>query len=310
MVFTLASFLYLFLNPRLLLLVRFLHGIGAAGLSAVSLALIGIYYPERRGTAYGVYNAIKGAGYVVSPLIGGLIVLKSNFAALFVATACVGAVAFVISLALPRIQADQEAIKIKDDDDLLLSSSTRAFRDPVLAKWYAVIVVNMFFVSILFGFLPVYIHSLGYGALGSGVVLSVVALSYLLIQPAAGKWADVKDAATTVRLGLLLSAAGIFFIPFLKGLPLLMVTVLSGAGIGIVWTNSDTLVSKLAKSGQMGATMGAAGSFKEFGDMVSPLVIGILSQAFGLQVGFVICGVAGLMLFPLIFRKAGVEGSV
>ncbi len=33
--FTLASFLYLFMNPRLLLLVRFLQGIGAAGFSAV-----------------------------------------------------------------------------------------------------------------------------------------------------------------------------------------------------------------------------------------------------------------------------------
>ncbi len=130
LIFTLASLLYLLVNPRLLLLVRFLQGIGAAGLSAVSLALIGVYYPDRRGTAYGVYNAIKGAGYVVSPLIGGVIVLKSNFAALFVATACVGAVAFIISMALPRIQADQEAIELNDDDDLSLSSFTKVFRDP------------------------------------------------------------------------------------------------------------------------------------------------------------------------------------
>lgn len=42
-------------------LVRFLQDIGAASLSAVSLALIGINHPETRGTAYGVYNAIKGA---------------------------------------------------------------------------------------------------------------------------------------------------------------------------------------------------------------------------------------------------------
>lgn len=36
-VFTLASALYLIVSPRLLLLIRFLQGVGAAGLSAVSL---------------------------------------------------------------------------------------------------------------------------------------------------------------------------------------------------------------------------------------------------------------------------------
>ncbi len=41
-VFTLASLAFLFVDPRLLLLVRFLQGLGAAALSAVSLALVGV----------------------------------------------------------------------------------------------------------------------------------------------------------------------------------------------------------------------------------------------------------------------------
>src|SRR5579871_1014907 len=42
--FTAASLLYPFVNPNLLLLVRFLQGVGAAAFSAVSLALVGAYY--------------------------------------------------------------------------------------------------------------------------------------------------------------------------------------------------------------------------------------------------------------------------
>src|SRR5205823_2913141 len=99
--FTIASLTYLVVDPALLLLVRFLQGVGAAALSAVSLALIGIYFANDRGKAYGIYNAIKGAGYVVSPVVGGLIVLNSNFGTIFLASAGVGAVAFVLSLALP-----------------------------------------------------------------------------------------------------------------------------------------------------------------------------------------------------------------
>ncbi len=39
--------------------------------------------------------------------------------------------------------------------------------------------------------------------------------------------------------------------------------------------------------------MGAAGSFKELGDMIGPLMMGAISQALGLQWGFVICAVLG-----------------
>ncbi len=276
--------------------------------AAVSLALIGVYYPDRRGSAYGVYNAIKGSGYVVSPIIGGLIVSRSNFAALFLATAAIGVFAFLISLPLPSVQVQPAGGTLQDDDDFSIKTLVSVFREPLLAKWYAVIVVNMFFVSILFGFLPVYVHSLGYKAVHSGLILSVVALSYLLIQPLAGKWADIIDGELTVRIGLLLSAFGIMMAPFLRGPALIIVAAVSGAGIGIVWTNSDVVVSRLARAGHLGATMGAAGSFKEFGDMVGPILIGALSQAFGLRVGFITCGVAGLLLFVLIFRgtKSGV----
>ncbi len=47
----------------------------------------------------------------------------------------------------------------------------------------------------------------------------------------------------------------------------------------MVWTNSDALVSKLAKENEMGATMGVAGSFKELGDMIGPLTMSAILQA-------------------------------
>jgi MFS family permease len=303
-VFSLASALYLMVSPRLLLLIRFLQGIGAAGLSAVSLALIGVYYAENRGTAYGIYNAIKGSGYIVSPLIGGLIVLRSSFASLFIATAAVGVVAFLLCLTLPHINNQDSVGELADDDDLSFKSLSGLFRDPLLAKWYAVIVLNMFFVSTLFGFIPVYIHTLGYNAMKSGIILSVIALSYLLVQPFAGKWADLTNATRTVYTGLLVSAVGLILAPFLKGISLVAVAVASAAGVGVVWTNSDTIVSRLAKASRLGATMGAAGSFKEFGDMVGPLLIGSLSQLFGLRIGFMLCGLAGLAVLFLLARTA------
>jgi hypothetical protein len=49
--------------------------------------------------------------------------------------------------------------------------------------------------------------------------------------------------------------------------------------------------------------MGAAGSFKELGDRIGPLLIGGVSQAFGLPVSFVACGVLGLLSLVFIRRN-------
>jgi MFS family permease len=300
-VFIAASLLYLVVPARWLLGIRFLQGVGAAALSAVSLALVGVYYEQNRGRAYGIYNAIKGAGYVLSPLAGGFIIAKSNFSYIFIAAAAIGVFAFVLALLLPNVK---EHISLDDDDDdFSLESFISVFRDPKLIRWYAIIVVNMFFVSILFGFLPVRVYALHYGAVQTGLILSLVALSYLLIQPVAGYLADRTDVTTTIRIGLILSAISIIAAPFVKDALLILDAVIAGIGVGIVWTNTDTLVSKLAEEGKLGATMGAAGSFKEFGDMVGPILIGVLSQLLGLAWGFVICGILGLFSITLIQSK-------
>ena len=298
--FIAASLTYLWIPPKLLLLVRFLQGVGAAALSAVSLALVGTYYRERRGRAFGIYNAVKGAGYVLSPVVGGLVVLHANFAAIFIACAVVGALALICALMLP--DPGSEARLDDDDDELSLATLATVARQPSLRRWYGIIVLNMFFVGILFGFVPVRVHELRYGTAGTTLLLTLTALSYLVVQPIAGRLADAMDVAVTIRVGLALSGLAIVAVPFATGWPLGAVCVLAGLGVGTVWTNTDALVSGLARAGRLGTTMGVAGSFKELGDMLGPALIGALSQALGLRAGFVICGVLGVASAAILQR--------
>ena len=300
-VFIAASLLYLVIDPRWLLVVRFLQGVGAAALSAVSLALVGVYFAEQRGRAFGVYNALKGAGYVVGPLAGGLIVARQNFAGIFIASAAVGLLALLLSLSLPA-PAKAARAGLGDDDDLSLGSLLAVFREPRILPWYAITVVNMFFVGILFGFLPVRLHALGLTASASGLLLSIVSLAYLIVQPVAGVLADRASPVITIRLGLLLAGSSVIAIPFVQGPWLVVTAVVAGLAVGTVWTNTDALISLLAHEGRLGATMGAAGSFKELGDMVGPILVGVLSQRFGLTAGFVGCGALGLLALGWVVR--------
>lgn len=299
-VFSLASLAFLFVDPRLLIVIRFVQGLGAAAFSVVSVALVAAYYPSQRGQALGIYNALKGAGYVIAPVLGGFIVAQWSFTGIFLASAMIGFAVLALALLLHE---PQQPAELEDDDDFNVREFLAPFSDPRLLPWYAVVVVNMFFIGILFGFVPVYLNSIGYNPFTAGLIVSAGTLAYLLVQPPAGWLADRVGGRFTIIVGLLAASVSIILLTFTQGALLVALVILGGLGIGVVWTNTDAIVSQLAKAGQLSTSLGTAGSYKEIGDMLGPLTVGGLSQLFGLTVGFVVSGVLGLAGVVLISRR-------
>lgn len=299
LIFIFGSLLFLLLDPKFLLLVRFIQGIGAAALSTVSITLVAKYFTTDRGRAFGIYNAIKGAGYVISPALGGFIISEYGFTMVFTISAAIGAFVFFLALFLP--EDHNQKVILEDDNDVPLKQFFSIFKESRLLFIYGIIVVNMFLVSILFGFLPVYLYSIGYTPFQSGMTVSLATVSYLLVQPFAGYLADKIQIHYTIFLGLIIASITIGALTFTSGIALKIILIFAGIGVGTVWTNSDTLVSSLADPEKLGASMGAAQTFKEFGDMFGPLLIGTLIHFFGVQVGFLTCS---LLTIPfLIFLK-------
>jgi MFS family permease len=299
--FSVASIIFPIIDPRLLLAIRLLQGLGAAAFSVISVALVAAYFPKSRGEAIGKYNALKGAGYVIAPAIGGFVVATVSFAGLFIVTAFVGFIVLAMALTLKE---PSQPVDIEDDDERFsLHDFLAPFSDPRMTPWYFVIVVNMFLVGILFGFVPVYLNKVGFDPFKAGIVLSAGTLAYLVVQPPAGRLADRYGGKTTIIVGLAVSSLSTLFLVFTQGILLVGLVVLGGLGIGVVWTNTDTIVSNLAKSGKLSTSLGTAGSFKEIGDMLGPLSIGAISQFFGLVTGFVVCGLMGLIGTSLIMQR-------
>ena len=126
------------------------------------------------------------------------------------------------------------------------------------------------------------------------------------VADAGGKAVTLVITAVAART-LVSDAFGVLALAMGTGWLLGVVCVVAGLGVGTVWTNTDALVSSLARSGRLGTTMGVAGSFKEIGDMLGPALIGALSQALGLTAGFVICGVMGIACAAAV--RSGPEPS-
>ena len=98
-VFTFASFLCgIAEDPTLLNLARGLQGIGAAGMFATSLALIGQeFHGRERATAFGVWGAVVGGAVAIGPLIGGIVTQGLGWEWIFFINIPIGIVAMVLT---------------------------------------------------------------------------------------------------------------------------------------------------------------------------------------------------------------------
>ncbi len=98
-VFTLASFLCgIAEDPTLLNLARGLQGIGAAGMFATSLALIGQeFHGKDRATAFGVWGAVVGGAVAIGPLVGGVVTEGLGWEWIFFINVPIGIVAMVLT---------------------------------------------------------------------------------------------------------------------------------------------------------------------------------------------------------------------
>src|SRR6476469_3199594 len=98
-VFTGASFLCgISGDPTLLHLARGLQGIGAAGMFATSLALIGQeFHGKDRATAFGVWGATVGGAVAIGPLVGGVITEHLGWEWIFFVNVPIGLLAIALT---------------------------------------------------------------------------------------------------------------------------------------------------------------------------------------------------------------------
>ena len=98
-IFTVASFLCGLANdPTLLNLARGLQGVGAAGMFATSLALIGQeFHGKDRATAFGVWGATVGGAVAVGPLVGGVITETLGWEWIFFVNVPIGIAAMALT---------------------------------------------------------------------------------------------------------------------------------------------------------------------------------------------------------------------
>ncbi len=289
--FALPPFAYpLVSDLDLLVGLRFVHGLATAIFAPSALATVADLYRERRGAALGWYTASTQAGALLGPVLGGWLVYEAGFAATFVAAGifgCLGLLFFFSLRLTPPPRGQDRGLRP------VLAEMWKGFR--LVWRNRRVLVTSvtdgakMVANGALMAFLPIYGIGVGLNPGEVGLLFGVQGLTSFVSKPVMGRASDRVGRHPLILLGLMICAGTFVLIPFVSGLPLL-VLLAAGFGFGeaVVSSSTSALVADLSELKTLGAGMGMQGTISDIGHASGPLLAGLLIAHLSYQGAFAV----------------------
>ena len=289
---TLCAFTHDF---EVLLLLRFLQGIGGASLGALNVTLIGdLYEGQRRTEAMGYNASILSVGTAIYPAIGGsLAIIGWNFP--FLLSALVFPIGFLVIFKLknPRLEKKQRLF------DYLKSIGQ------YVKSWHVwgLFGANFLTFIMLYGgvltFLPVLLDErFAVTSLVIGLILSASSIVTGITSSQLGKISKVFHEATLVKIAAACYAAVFLSIPFITNIWQFFIPItLFGFAQGVNIPSTLTLLTRSAPMEYRAAFMSLNWMVLRCGQAAGPIVLGIIFKFYGMDAPFFASlGVAAVML--------------
>jgi len=276
-----------------LLVFMALGAIGGGGFHPQSLSILSAAYRDRRALALGVHDSSGNLGQVLAPLTIGILLTFMDWRGTLQVWAVPGlATGLLYALFCKEVNAES----------LSRASFSRLLLNHILTDRA---VIRIFFISSfrtmgqtsLLVFLPFYMYGdLQFSKGSVGAYMSILFLFAGLAPSFSGWLSDRVGRVPMLTAGLVASAVSIAILPYLTpGIPLAI-------GLGFVGTTLWALRPVIFATAMEAAPPQVAGTLVGFlftGNMglssVSPLLAGLIADAFGLGIALTFIGI-----FPLL----------
>lgn len=311
-----ADFALMALAPDLwwLALGRMLGGLTSASFTVAYAYLADIVAPEQRSRAFGLVGAAWSGGFVLGPLLGGLLGELGSRAPFWGAAGLAG-IAFLYGLfILPESLKPEQRTPFAWRRANPFGALKLLGSHPELSG-LALVYFLIYFAHHIFSvvFILYAAHSFGWGALAIGLVLALwgvldVLIQAVLVGPVVRRFGD----RATMVAGLIGGGAGLTLIGLAGDVPAFIAGVVVTASWGLAMPTSQALMTRLVSGSEQGQLQGASMSVASLAGVASPLFFG---WVYGLSVGanpviphagaaFFIAG-AVLIVAALIGARAG-----
>ncbi|KZE39913.1 multidrug MFS transporter [Bhargavaea cecembensis] len=293
-----ATYFFAF-NLPLLVLIRFVHGMGmGVGSTATGSIVARVLPPDRRGEGIGYYSLSSVLGAALGPFLGILLAKHLPFTMLFLFCTILALASFILAI---TIKADEklEPASVQEEKKRFSIWS-------VVEKNALPIGVVTLFVAVAYGgvlsFIMFYSEEMDLVTASSFFFL-VYAVTVLLSRPFTGKLLDLKGGNIVIVPALLLFAGGLILLSeSATGVMLLGAGVLIGLGFGNFQSSAQAISVKVADPHRMGLATSTFFIFLDFGVGFGPYILGSLVPLLGYAGIYKL--LAGVVLFALLLYVA------
>jgi len=316
-------FLYTFLALAFILatnlyhvaLIRFARGITSAMVVPIARAYVGDLAPKgHEGRYMGYFNISFFLGMGLGPLIGGLVVDLHTFDMLFSIMSGIWCFAFAVALLFipPRGSIGQQ----HNWASLSLAKAAKILKNRLMLGVFISRIISGMATSATMAYLPLLITSKDYHI--GGTAFQVGALSAIghtfaaILQIKTGRFSDRYSKIKIIVFGGIATNVFFFAIPFAMNLThLLIIRILMAIGPSFSIPVAAALATEAGREYGMGVAHSMLNMSMSIGHVISPMILGLIYDAYGINWIFNtagIIGLAGIFTFVLIVRTYKGDG--
>ena len=296
-IFSALSCLFLYLFPSLgaLLCGLTIYNVSKIILIVAAQAHVGNLGEERDASRdFGRYAAATSVGQLVGPSISGFIFdhYGSSFLWLIVSIfLLITAAAFFILIDSGK--ANEAYIEVKGS-----SFSFKLNQIKKILDFNVVVAILSSFIAVFANgvrgtFFPVYLREIGYSAFIVGVMISIRALTSIIVRCLMSRIIKLaRGRYPALIFSLFALAVGIGSTPFCHSLWALVInSIIVGMGMGLALPLGMATVSEGVPSKDRGLALGIRLTGNKLANMLNPLFFGLVTQYWGFSIAFVVGGI-------------------
>ncbi len=283
-----------------LLVLRFVQGIGVAGMTTLAMLVIGdVYYGLDRVAAMSKISITFALGGVFAPVIGGGLALFGwNYAFLFYALSLPVAVLVIVFLPETRVPAATATAHQNG-----MADAVRCLKDlPIVATIFMGFSI-FFLLFALMIYVPFMLKgAFGYASGASGLMLAVPGITCILFAPQVKPLAGKYSLPLVIAAGFACVGLAMLFLAYAPSVAAVVLLLLVfGVGLILAQTAIDVQLIQLSPPATRGGVIAIHSCMKYIGQSAAPIVLGIVLVFFGLDAVFVAAGILGVLVALMTF---------
>ncbi|MBE3559926.1 MAG: MFS transporter [Ktedonobacteraceae bacterium] len=284
----------------LLLLARFVGGLGASNIGSAQAVVSDTTPPEQRARGMGLIGAAIGVGFVVGPALGGILSHIEPGLPFWVAAGVALINALLVFILLPETRCPDAAVEgtAARRRDFLLSGWSTLWRYPVIGRLVAINLLFTLAFTSMETALPLLVQrNFGWTATQSGYIFAYVGVLIVIMQGGLiGQLVKHWREQTIFIGGLLLLALGLLLLTVSNQVSVLLVALgVLSVGDGAVTPLASTLLSFASPPDVQGEILGTAQGVGGLGRIAGPLLAGSFFAFAGPTTPFLMGGILGML---------------